>query len=185
MTQPQEPPADAKDWTWVVGRACPECGFDPAAVDVRQLPGIVDDLGARWVPVLAEPSAGRRPAPQVWSPLEYGAHVRDVFDLFAARARLIREQDEPRFANWDQDVTARESRYWEADPAQVSAQLVVAAGVAAAAFDAVADAEWDRKGFRSNGSEFTLRTLGLYFAHDVVHHLHDVGAPVGAGGLGS
>jgi hypothetical protein len=22
---------DTKDWTWVLERACPECGFDPAA----------------------------------------------------------------------------------------------------------------------------------------------------------
>jgi hypothetical protein len=29
---------------------------------------------------------------------------------------------------------------------------------------------------RSNGDEFTVETLGRYHLHDVVHHLHDVGA---------
>src|SRR4051794_791858 len=28
--EPVEP--DTKDWTWVLDRPCPECGFDPAAV---------------------------------------------------------------------------------------------------------------------------------------------------------
>lgn len=39
------------------------------------------------------------------------------------------------------------------------------------------DASAARPGRRSNGSVFTVRTLGQYFLHDVVHHLHDVGAP--------
>ena len=46
----------------------------------------------------------------------------------------------------------------------------------AARFDAVTPEQWGRSGRRSNGSEFTVLTLGQYFLHDVVHHLHDVGA---------
>ena len=38
--------------------------------------------------------------------------------------------------------------------------------------------QWARVGRRSNGSVFTVDTLGRYFAHDLVHHLHDVGASV-------
>ena len=34
-----------------------------------------------------------------------------------------------------------------------------------------------RPGRRSNGSVFTVETLGRYFLHDVLHHLHDVGHP--------
>ena len=44
----------------------------------------------------------------------------------------------------------------------------------AAAFDEVPHDAWERTGRRSNGSFFTVRTLGQYFLHDVVHHLHDV-----------
>ena len=35
---------------------------------------------------------------------------------------------------------------------------------------------WERRGSRSNGSQFTVATLAGYFLHDVEHHLHDVGA---------
>jgi hypothetical protein len=36
--------------------------------------------------------------------------------------------------------------------------------------------QWARPGRRSNGSVFTIETLVQYFAHDLVHHAHDIGA---------
>jgi hypothetical protein len=41
-------------------------------------------------------------------------------------------------------------------------------------FDAVPDGAWGRPGRRSNGSTFTVESLGRYFLHDIEHHLHDV-----------
>ena len=79
------------------------------------------------------------------------------------------------FPNWDQDATAIEDRYWEQDPVAVAAELQAAAVAIAASWAGVGAAEWDRPGTRSNGSRFTLDTLGRYFLHDIVHHLHDVG----------
>jgi hypothetical protein len=38
----------------------------------------------------------------------------------------------------------------------------------------VVGAAWDRPGLRSNGSRFTVASLGRYHLHDVVHHLRDV-----------
>jgi hypothetical protein len=34
--------------------------------------------------------------------------------------------------------------------------------------------EYERPGRRSNGSVFTVETLGVYFLHDIEHHVHDV-----------
>ncbi|MBD3914678.1 hypothetical protein [Nocardioides hwasunensis] len=69
---------DTKDWTWVLERPCPECGFDPAAQGLADLPGLFRDTATTWSEVLARPDAGERPSPEVWSALEYGCHVRDV-----------------------------------------------------------------------------------------------------------
>jgi len=102
--------------------------------------------------------------------------VRDVFRLFDERLRLMLTQDDPQFANWDQDATAIADRYDLEDPAVVSGELAAAAETIATDFDAVPDDAWGRPGRRSNGSVFTVETLGVYFLHDVVHHLHDVGA---------
>jgi len=175
-TAPTPPPPDDKDWTWVLREPCPECGFDAAHVAGTQVPDIVRDSAARWAAVLARPDARLRPEPHVWSPLEDACHVRDVCRVFAERVHLMLTTDDPRFANWDQDATALAERYWEQEPAVVSAELTGAAELAAARFDEVTEEEWDRTGLRSNGSAFTVETLGQYFVHDLVHHGHDVGA---------
>jgi hypothetical protein len=174
---PADPIApDTKDWTWVLARRCDECGFDAAAREVADLPGLLHDTATTWSRVLARPDAARRPAPTVWSPLEYGAHVRDVHELFARRLRLMLEEDTPTFANWDQDATAVESDYAGQDAAAVAVELVEAAVTVAEVYATVTDETRTRRGVRSNGDEFTVESLGRYHLHDVVHHLHDVGA---------
>ena len=167
---------DTKDWTWVLERPCPECGFDPAAQSLDALPARIHDTAMAWSDVLARPAVGVRPEPAVWSPLEYACHVRDVHLVFAERVRLMLEVDEPAFANWDQDATAIESGYGTQDPAEVAVGLIEAAGTVAGLYATVTDATRGRRGRRSDGSVFTVESLGSYHLHDVVHHLHDVGA---------
>jgi len=166
---------DTKDWTWVLGSPCPDCGFDPAEVRAEDLAELIHDNTRGWFGALDGPDASTRPVPTVWSPLEYACHVRDVHRVFGERLTLMLEQDDPRFANWDQDVTAVESRYAEQDPATVSVELVEAAADVAAIYAGVTGDQWQRPGRRSNGSVFTVETLGVYHLHDVVHHLHDIG----------
>ena len=166
---------DTKDWTWVLERPCPECGFEPAGIAGADLADLIQDNAHGWYAALDGPDAAVRPAAQVWSPLEYACHVRDVHRLFAERLTLMLEQGDPQFANWDQDVTALESRYAEQDPATVAVELVGAAADAAAIYAGVQGDQWQRPGRRSNGSVFTVETLGVYHLHDVHHHLHDIG----------
>ena len=166
---------DTKDWTWVLQRPCPECGLEAAAHSPASIPELLQDAVVRWRAVLRRPDVARRPDAATWSPLEYAAHVRDVCGVFAERLELMLTEDEPTFADWDQDAAAVEGRYDEQDPAEVAEQLAAAAAALAGAFGAVPHEQWERAGLRSNGSAFTVRTLSQYFAHDVLHHLHDVG----------
>ncbi|MET0159960.1 MAG: DinB family protein [Acidimicrobiales bacterium] len=168
-------PGDTKDWTWVLERPCPECGFDAEVIDVSDVAELVRVNAAGWQDVLVRPDVRRRPQPDVWSPLEYACHVRDVFRLFDLRLHLMLDEDDPLFANWDQDETAVAERYHEQDPAVVGAELQVAADDVAASFAAVRPDQWDRRGRRSDGAVFTVVSFGRYFVHDPVHHLHDVG----------
>jgi hypothetical protein len=167
---------DTKDWTWVLERPCADCGFDADDVDVSDLGRLLRADADRWREVLRRPAARQRPAPAVWSPSEYGCHVRDVHRTMAARVRAMLDEDRPEFANWDQDATAVEQRYAEQDPARVADELVEAAEAVAALYEDVSGPAWDRPGLRSDGSRFTIATLGRYHLHDDVHHLHDVGA---------
>jgi hypothetical protein len=83
-------------------------------------------------------------------------------------------EENPTFANWDQDQTAAADRYHAQHPGTVAAEYAEAAGHTADAFAAVRADQWQRAGTRSNGSQFTVATLAVYFLHDLEHHLHDV-----------
>ncbi len=165
---------DQKDWTWVLTRPCPECGFDASAFPFEDLPRLLLDTAERWPAVLARDDVRARPDDATWSGLEYGAHVRDVYRIFAARLQLMLTEDDPAFENWDQDRTAEEDRYAEQDPAVVAAELTASARLLADGFAAVPTVSLERSGLRSDGSRFTVETLGRYLLHDPVHHLHDV-----------
>jgi hypothetical protein len=166
---------DTKDWTWVLERPCPECGFDASQIDAAQLAHLMRQNAVGWLPVLAGADAAVRPSSSIWSPLEYACHVRDVHRVFLERVQLMLKEDNPRFANWDQDQTAVDGDYRSQDAAVVAEELVEAAEAVAEEYAAVTGEQWQRSGTRSNGSVFTVDTLGRYHLHDVVHHLYDVG----------
>jgi hypothetical protein len=166
---------DDKDWTWTLRERCPDCGFTAADVAAVEIGPLVTAFTDPWLSALTRPDAGRRPAPSTWSPLEYACHVRDVCRLFEERLCLMITQDAPTFANWVQDETAVADRYGEQDPVTVAGELTASATSFATAYAQVPVDGWRRTGIRSNGSEFTVLTLGQYGLHDLRHHLWDVG----------
>jgi DinB superfamily len=165
---------DTKDWTWVLERPCPECGFDASTTPFDDVAVQLRENAAQWPAVLARQDVGVRPRPDRWSPLEYGCHVRDVFRLYDTRLGLMLDEDDPTFANWDQDEAAVTERYEEQDPATVSADLVAAGNTLADSFAAVNPGQLGRTGTRSDGARFTIETFARYLFHDPVHHLWDV-----------
>ena len=172
---PTEPDAladDTKDWTWVIAQGCPECGWTPPPAG--EVAPRVRATVPRWQAVLRRADAGVRTRSDRWSALEYGCHVRDVCRVFAGRLDQLLTQDDPTFADWDQDAAAREGRYFAEDPAVVADAYRQGAEQIAASFAAVDGEQWLRRGTRSNGSLFTVATLGSYFLHDLEHHLFDV-----------
>lgn len=171
----QHPPApapDTKDWTVVVTQGCLECRYQiplPTEIPPRILATVEP-----WRQALAGPEVRVRPEPTVWSPLEYGCHVRDVCRVFLGRIEAIKAQDDVRFLDWDQDEAAIAGRYWEADPAEVAEEYAQEAERVVDALTSATPAQWGHRGVRSNGSAFTLTTLAVYLLHDLEHHYHDV-----------
>jgi hypothetical protein len=165
---------DTKDWTWVLQRSCDDCGFDAPGLSLDRVPQAIRDNATLWEVVLGTDDAAVRPSPNVWSPLEYACHVRDVNRLFLERLRLMLDEDDPTFANWDQDVAAVEGDYGSQDPATVAGELIEAADAVAEAYAGVSGDQWQRAGTRSNGDRFTIDTFARYHLHDLVHHAHDV-----------
>lgn len=163
---------DIKNWTWVLEKPCPECGFDASTFEATDVADMIRANAAAWPAVLERDDVRERPDESTWSKLEYAAHVRDVFRIYLYRLGLMLAEDDPLFPNWDQDATAVEERYNEQSPEVVSAELVADAAALADAFDTVAD--WGRPGRRSDGVSFTIETFAKYMVHDPIHHLWDV-----------
>jgi hypothetical protein len=106
MTTPDAIVPEDKDWTWVLTKPCPECGFHAGAIEGMDVAGMILNNASAWQTVLKRADVRVRSKPEVWSPLEYACHVRDVFDLFDMRLHLMLDQDAPKFPNWNQDVGA-------------------------------------------------------------------------------
>jgi hypothetical protein len=175
MTRADDPiEPDTKDWTWVLSRPCPDCGFDATALHHNDVGEVIRRDADDWIRRLDGPHAAVRSRPGAWSTLEYGCHVRDVHRIFNERVTLMLTQHEPLFANWDQDQTALDDDYAAQNPAVVAGELFDAAVTVADTYASVPQDGWSRRGLRSNGSEFTVASIALYHLHDVAHHAWDV-----------
>ena len=52
---------DTKDWTWVLERPCPECGFDASAFERELVGSMILANAASWQRVLRGPAVAPRP----------------------------------------------------------------------------------------------------------------------------
>lgn len=166
--------ADDKDWTWVLDRPCPDCGIDVGDLSIQDVAHLNRANAADWTQVLQTETVAVRPATDVWSPLEYACHVRDVFTLFLERLDLMLAEDNPMFANWNPNETAEAERYDLQDPETVAGEFVSAANRLAGRMEQLSPEQLDRSGRRSDGATFSVLTFARYEIHDPVHHLWDV-----------
>jgi len=129
----------------VLDRSCPDCSFDASAIARHAVGAMLRTNVEAWYEVLSRGELVRQRPPRrpdggvIWSALEYGCHVRDVYVLFDERLRLMLTQQDPTFLNWDQDATAIAKRYWEDDPMTVREALREAGHRLADVFDQVRD----------------------------------------------
>ena len=166
---------DDKDWTWVLDRPCPDCGFDASRCDPEAVADLVRANAEVWRGLVdQEAIRSGRPDVSTWSSLEYACHVRDVYRRYHDRIELMLTERDPLFPNWDQDASAVEEGYEQQDPRQVVADLSSAAEDLATRLDRVTGTEWDRPGRRSDGAAFTVASIARYMVHDPIHHVWDV-----------
>jgi S-DNA-T family DNA segregation ATPase FtsK/SpoIIIE len=174
---------------------CPECGFTYASLprDVigDALRSVASQYRARLLGTGVD-ALRLRPAPEVWSPLEYSSHVRDVLVVQRERVMVALLHDAPTFEPMRRDERVVEQRDNESDPVVVAAQVVGAADVLASLLESLAPAEWERIGIYP-WPERAIRDVGWmarHTVHEEVHHLFDLARslqsqPGTPGGLGS
>lgn len=156
---------------------CAECGFTYAAVSPADLPARLRAAGARYASALLESSdLRRRPEPEVWSPLEYTCHVRDMLQVQRERLALALASDNPSFTPMGRDERPLRDDYNGQDPYAVLTDFDRNAEELAAAFEALAPAELSRTGTYNWPVTATrdLLWVGRHTVHETVHHLVDI-----------
>ncbi|BCJ40084.1 hypothetical protein GCM10010168_29420 [Actinoplanes ianthinogenes] len=156
---------------------CAECGFTYRTVAPADLPARLRTAGASFAAaLLASPDLRRRPEPDVWSPLEYTCHVRDVLQVQRERLLLALSCDNPDFPPMGRDERVVTDAYNAQDPHTVLTALDRAAEALAAAFAALPPSGFERPGTYPwpTPTTRTMLWLGRHTVHELVHHLYDI-----------
>ena len=156
---------------------CDECGFVYDEEAREPLDARFRAVAPRYRAILEEDVTAlrRRPAPEVWSALEYACHVRDVLLVQRDRIYVALVEDTPSFPPMYREERVTFARYNEQDPAQVAEQIGMASELMAGAFS-VLDDEQLARGCRyvyPVPAVRSLRWLGLHTLHECEHHARD------------
>lgn len=172
-TAPEPGAPDTRDWTDVLDDGCTECGYAPH--DPTQTRTRLGSAAERWGRVLERPNLAERPAPRIWSPLEYAGHSRDLIEVLGERVTAMLDAENPTYEDFDGEAAVLAHEYWKADAANLARGVQEATDRTQKILGRIGQGDWKRSGRRGDGYVFTLSTLCQYIVHDVEHHLVDVG----------
>jgi MOSC domain-containing protein YiiM len=153
---------------------CRECGFDSRQWRRRDAATLFDGLGWWWEGATNRFSAddlNRRPAPAVWSVLEYGLHT-------ALAAAVIRTEVEAILAengctlDVEFDIGDATDGNWAVLDRQASLADLEREGAASAAIARRRDAPWANVGYAGNRA-IQAEAYLTHDAHDASHHMMD------------
>ncbi|GAB1814805.1 DinB family protein [Mycobacterium sp. MUNTM1] len=157
---------------------CAGCGF---TYDLRRAASAGDDVRAVSAEVVAllcnsDIAVRLRPRPDVWSPLEYGCHLRDVLLVQRERVLAARRVNGADCAAMGREERAEHDGYNEQDPLAVARQLSDAATLFSNVLARLADEDWERTVVYHypETSERSLRWVAVHTAHELQHHLLDI-----------
>lgn len=156
---------------------CAECGFEYDLATAETAAQRIA-LGAAEVALMlnADGDLATRQHPEVWSPLEYGCHVRDV--LLVQRERVLAGLwvDDYVCVPMGRDERVGPDGYAEQNPLDVARQLTDAALLLGNVLDRLDQRQWDRTVTYNypKPTEQPLRWVAVHTVHEVVHHTLDI-----------
>jgi hypothetical protein len=174
---PQLPPLAAED------HHCVGCGLSYPQLSVDDGRAMIVDVGHRASELcrpVTTPELRTRPAPEVWSALEYLCHLRDVHATGTIRLHRMRTEEAPTLEPMLNDLRARRFRYNELDPIAVLDELARTAAGFLDEIDRMPADGWHRGATRLPAEWRTARWLVRHTAHEGVHHLADIRRVLGA-----
>jgi DinB superfamily len=159
--------------------ACERCGFSYHVDRAEILSWMRSDTDAfllRFREVGAD-DVRRRPQPDVWSPLEYACHVRDVLRVQRHRVLQAQRDDEPAFAPMRRDERVIEDRYNGQDPAVVASELRAASDALIEVLSQLDDDGWQRTAIYNYPvpQARAVEWIAIHTLHELLHHRVDIG----------
>ncbi|MBO0731988.1 MAG: DinB family protein [Acidimicrobiaceae bacterium] len=159
---------------------CEQCGFvyeslPPGDIGTT-IRSLAHQMGAELVNPGAAHAVGTRPAPDVWSALEYACHVRDVLLVQRERVLLAQVEEVPSFARMYRDERVSLAGYADERPEDVAGHLTVAAALVSRVFAGLTAEQLARRCIYNFPApmEQDVAWLGRHTAHEASHHLGDV-----------
>jgi hypothetical protein len=149
------------------------------------------ELAAAWREFLMtadDETLRTNPEPGVFSPVQYGAHVRDILRVYGDRVLLAIAEDDPEVPTWHPSETEW-ARYNALGRQELADDLEIQAERLAAILDALDDDAWSRTVTRQalvagtdNVYRFTVAGIAAYAVHEEYHHLLDADGTIPVGG---
>lgn len=167
-------------WTRIQTDPCPQCGHHPAAEPPTTLGRMALDSAATWRSFLSEADEAylrASPSPDVWSPLQYGAHSRDMLQVFGDRILLAVGEEDP-VVPWFDPGPEGWVRYNLLDPYELADELDTSAGRLASIVAERAEHDWKRTARRDGVDRFTVAGLACFAVHEAHHHLLDANGSI-------
>lgn len=157
---------------------CPDCGF---VYDLSQSVRVFRDIRERVADVVAilrdrDVNLRSRRQPGVWSPLEYGCHLRDMLLVQRERVLAARRVDRPDCPPSGRDERVIHDGYAEQQPEDVARQLADAAQLFSNVLARLGADDWDRVVIYHypKTCEQSLRWVAIHTLHEAQHHLLDI-----------
>ena len=159
---------------------CDGCAHDTTGVPWGDLPSALAEAARQWrdfIGAVLDYPGGLddlivRPAPDCWSAVEYGCHVRDALALTARRIELTVLATEPALDPWDQDEVAEAQHYRDQDPQAVADDIMVAAHELGRLLQPLSD-EHRRRTATLGVTVVAVEDLARTGLHETLHHLND------------
>lgn len=156
---------------------CVECGYPPTG-------SMRDDLvqrTARFPAALRTTFSGaseddlrRRPAPGVWSPIEYAAHLGEAEAWYVTRIHRVRTEERPHLYAVDWDLACAAGDYATRSVDRVLADVRSSMAALAECAGSLSAVDLTRVGLGSDGGPRTIETLLHRAGHELVHHDGDI-----------
>ncbi len=175
MTGPRATHAEGWEWIRIQRDPCPQCHQHPAALPPGTLGALALTSAAAWRSFLAQADDAflrRSPAPGHWSPIQYGAHARDMLRVFGDRILLAVAEDNPSVP-WLHLEAEERAAYNRLGVEALADDLAAQATRFQAVVAGCRGPDWTRTAMRDGLDRLTVRGLACFGIHEAHHHLLD------------